>query len=215
MRRLYLVLLFATVEWVQPTKAQTAVTPDREYAKYVGKSQSIDAQADFGTQVNLRDGSFLVRVTDIELSGTGPLIRLTRTFRPKLATQLMETSGNNLGEWELEVPRIKTTVSTTIGVSRYSPTGWQVIGATSAQKNARCTRFSEPGRISFPRDPARGWNAMEWWDGYQLVDDFGDKQPIMVRTDMRIRPDYKLMTLNSWMVGCLPATTREWAEPRL
>ncbi len=187
--------------------AQPAITPDKEYAKYVGRAGAIEAFSDFGDQVNLRDGSFIVRTTDIELVGTGPTIRITRTFRPNsIAENLHETSGNGFGMWEIEVPRIKTITSNTLGASVYSPKGWQVAGATTATKNARCTGFTAPDRISFPSDIARGWNAWEWWDGYHLVDDSGNDQLLMTRAVKSARPEINLMTIGNWLVGCLPAT---------
>lgn len=189
-----------------PVHAQ--VTPPQEYAKYVGKSNAVEAFADFGDQVNLRDGGLSLQTTDIELPGTGPTIRITRTFKPDGLGQLThETSGNGFGAWELEIPRIKTITSNTLGASIYSPLGWQVAGNTTAEKNARCTRFSGPSRIDFPYDAGRGWNAYEWWNGYHLVDDTGNDQLVMTRTSTAARPDLLLMTTGNWLVGCLPATT--------
>jgi hypothetical protein len=184
------------------------VTPPQEYSKYVGKSNSVEAFADFGDQVNLRDGRLSLRMTDIELPGTGPTIRLTRTFNPDgLGQETHETSGNGFGAWELEIPRIKTITSNTLGASIYSPLGWQVAGSTTTEKNARCTRFSGPSRINFPYDAGRGWNAFEWWNGYHLVDDTGNDQLVMTRANTTVRPDVLLMTTGNWLVGCLPATT--------
>lgn len=184
------------------------ITPPAEYAKYVGRSDTVDAFTDFGDQVNLRDGKLVFRTTDIELPGTGPTIRLTRTFDPDgLGGYFHETSGNGFGAWELEIPRIRTITSNTLGARIYSPIGWQVVGATTAQKNARCSRFSAPDRISFAHDAARGWEAYEWWNGYHLVDDSGDSQPLMSRAVTTVKSDLKLMTLGNWLVGCLAATS--------
>lgn len=185
------------------------VTPPQEYVKYVGRASAVEAFADFGDQVNLRDGSFQFRVTDFELPGTGPTIRFTRTFKPNsLGQYLFETSGTGFGGWEVEVPRIKTVTSVTHdGLHPYSPVGWQVVGTTEAQKNARCTRFSAPDRISIPYDASRGWNNWEWWNGYHLVDDGGNDQLVMSRTAASVRPEFALMTTGNWLVGCLPATT--------
>lgn len=189
-----------------PAVAQ--VTPPQEYSKYVGKSNSVEAFAGFGEQINLRDGSFEVRSTDVELPGTGPTIRITRTFRPySLGRDSYNTSGVGLGGWEIEVPRIKTMTSSTLGTSPYSPFGWQVIGSNATEKNARCSRFAAPGRTTFTFDQARAWNAWEWWDGYHLVDDTGNDQLVMTRTSTTVRPDMPLMTGGNWLVGCLPATT--------
>jgi hypothetical protein len=189
-------------------QARAQITPPQEYSKHVGKSNSVEAFADFGDQVNLRDGRLSLRMTDIELPGTGPTIRLTRTFNPDgLGENNHETSGNGFGAWELEIPRIKTITSSTLGASIYSPVDWQVPGSTTAEKNARCTRFLGPSRINFPYDAARGWNPHEWWNGYHLVDDAGNDQLVMTRANTSVRPDILLMTTGNWLVGCLSATT--------
>lgn len=189
-------------------RAMAQITPPQEYSKRVGESNSVGAFADFGDQVNLRDGKLSLRTTDIELPGTGPTIRLTRTFNPDgLGQYSYETSGNGFGAWELEIPRIRTITSNTPGASIYSPVGWQVAGSTTTQKNARCTGFTGPGRISFPNDVARGWEAYEWWNGYHLVDDGGNDQLVMMRTNPTVRTDLLLMTTGNWLLGCLSATT--------
>lgn len=184
------------------------VTPPDEYSKYVGQSDRISSFKDFGDQVNLRDGSFQFKVTDVELLGVGPPIRLIRTYRPNsLGQDFRETSGTNFGGWEVEIPRIKTVVSMTSGgVSQYSPVGWQVAGNTTAAKNARCTSISPPGRVNFPYDRARGWDAYEWWNGYHLINPDGGDQLLMIRSDATVRPELKLMTADNWLVGCLAST---------
>lgn len=183
------------------------VTQPREYENFVGRATAIDAFVDFGDQVNVRDGGLSFKMTDIEIGGIGPAIRITRTFRPGgLGQYFHETSGNGFGAWEIEIPRIKTITSSTLGASIYSPLDWQVAGATTAQKDARCTRFSAPDRISFPHDYARGWEAYEWWHGYQFVDDTGNEQSVMSRTVSNVRSDLPLMTTGNWLIGCLSTT---------
>lgn len=207
MKRISMFLLALCLSALHEAAAQGAVTPDQEYAKSIGRASAIDPMTSMGEQVNLRDGSFQLRATDIELPGTGPIIRITRTFRPRANIYVVEGLGGSFQDWTLEVPRIKTITSSTLGVHAYSPIGWQVVGTSAAQKNQRCTRFSAPPRISFPSDAARGWNAGDWWDGYYLVDDTGNDQPVMVRADATLRPDLKLMTTGNWLIGCLPATS--------
>ena len=198
-------LMALTIVMAYPAIAQ--VTQPQEYEKFVGRATAIDAFVDFGDQVNLRDGGLTFKMTDVEVTGIGPAIRITRTFRPGgLGQYFHETSGNGFGAWELEIPRIKTITSNTLGASIYSPLDWQVAGSTTTQKNARCTRFSAPDRISFPRDSARGWEAYEWWHGYQFVDDSGNEQSVMSRAPTSIRSDLPLMTTGNWLIGCLPTT---------
>lgn len=158
MNRTGLVLLMLAITATHEDAAQTTVTPDREYAELIGCANAVDPTTSFGEEVNLRDGSFQFCVADIELTGTGPTTRITRTFKPRAVVYLVEGSGGSLREWMLEIPRIKTITLSTTGVHACSPIGWQVLGTTSAEKNKRCTRFSAPDRMSFPSDAARGWN---------------------------------------------------------
>lgn len=200
--------LVATVALAFSSQAFAQITQPAEYAKFVGRSNVVEASADFGDQVNLRDGKLVFRATDIELPGIGPTIRITRSFDPNgLGTYFHESSGNALGVWEVEIPRIATITANPLGASTYSPVGWQVAGATTAEKNARCTGFSAPPRVSFPYDAARGWDAHEWWNGYHLVDDTGNTQSVMTRASTSVRSDMPLMTTGNWLIGCLSATS--------
>ncbi|HLO95775.1 MAG TPA: hypothetical protein VK195_15795, partial [Burkholderiaceae bacterium] len=189
-------------------QAQANMKPEQEYAKYVDRSRTVSPLSEFGEQVNLRDGSLSVRATDVEIPGIGPTIRITRTYRPFRSNEnYRETSGNSFGQWELEIPRIKTITANALGVTSYSPKGWQVNGATDAYRNQRCTNFAAPGRITFVSDAARGWNASEWWDGYHVVDAAGNEQPLMSRNDTSVNPGYPLMTSGNWLLNCLATTT--------
>lgn len=71
MKRTGMLLLVLSLPATHEAAAQSVMTPDQEYAKYVGKATAIEAFTDFGDRVNLRDGSLLVRATDIELPGKG------------------------------------------------------------------------------------------------------------------------------------------------
>jgi YD repeat-containing protein len=188
--------------------AVAQLTPDQEYAKFIDKARAISPMTDFGDQISPRDGAVTVHATDVELRGIGPTIRVTRTYNPKFDSQYTrETSGTAFGAWELEVPRIKTITANALGVKTTSPTGWQVSGDTAAVRNLRCTNFSGPGRIAFQTDSARGWNPWDWWDGYYVVDDGGQQQPLMTRANTSVNPTYRLMTSGNWLVSCLNSTT--------
>lgn len=194
------VAALCSLSWVQ---AQTPITPEREYAKFVGKAQAIAPMAEFGEQISLRDGSVVFRATDLELPGIGPTIRITRTYRPNRPSEFYrETSGIGFGDWELEVPRVKTITANALGTTSSSPKGWQVTGSTDAVRNQRCSNFSAPDRITFVNDLARSWRPYEWWDGYHLVDESGSEQLLHLRSNTTVNPGYKLGTLNHWLVGC-------------
>ena len=187
--------------------AAAQLTPDQEYSKFVDRAKAITPMTEFGDQVSPRDGAVTMRATDVELRGTGPTIRITRSYNPNFQSQYTrETSGNGFGAWELEIPRIKTITSNSAAAPT-SPRGWQVAGTTDAVRNLRCTNFSSPGRIIWQLDRARGWNPWDWWDGYYVVDDGGQQQPLMSRSDVSVNPSYKLMTSGNWLVSCLNATT--------
>ena len=193
--------LFAVLA-IQPALAQ--ITPDQEYAKFVERGKAVSPMTEFGEQVNLRDGALVVRATDIELPGIGPTIRLTRSFKPNRGPveYYHETSGNGFGEWELEIPRIKTMTPNALGVKSASPKGWQVMGSNETDKNKRCSRFSAPDNISFNNDTARYWRAYEWWDGYYLVDGSGSDQPLMSRNTGNGRRRSELSTHDQRQLAC-------------
>ncbi|WP_241239572.1 RHS repeat domain-containing protein [Xanthomonas arboricola] len=182
--------------------AQNA-TPDQEYGRYLTKARSVAPLSSFGDQVSLRDGSLSFRHVDAELPGTGPTIRLVRTFRvTSRVGRIAETSGNRMGEWELALPRLKTLTSAkTFGVSNTSPKGWQV----GMGSNARCTQMSSPGEI-FPvkTDPIE---PDTWWAGYQLVNDAGEEENVLAHKQEGGQPPHVARTKNNWLITCLPSTS--------
>ncbi|WAT14902.1 hypothetical protein [Xanthomonas fragariae] len=162
----------------------------------------VTPESSFGDQVSLRDGSLSFRQVDVELPGTGPTIRIVRTFR--VATRIggiADTSGNRMGEWELALPRLKTLASAkALGISRTSPIGWQVEMAS----DARCTQMSRPGTI-FPvkADPIE---PETWWAGYQLVKDSGEEESVLAHTQDGSQPSHVARTKANWLITCLPST---------
>lgn len=180
------------------------IKPDENYARHVHAAQSVSAVGDFGEQVSLRDGSLSISHTDLEWVGTGPTIRLTRTFRPHIWGRARERSGADFADWQLQIPRLTTMTADGFGSTVHSVKGWQVPGAN---KNARCSLFSSPGRITFMGDPLRGWDAYEWWNGVQLIDDQGQEQQLLAHG--LAAPDHPiaaLRTTGNWIVSCLPST---------
>lgn len=181
------------------------VIPQQEYDKYIDKHKTIQSMDSsiFGEQVNLRDGGVMFRVVDGELAGTGPTIRIVRTFRLRETDRLVETSGTSVAGWILEVPRMKTITNYTAGSQGYSAYGWQVPGS---DMNARCTNFSDPGPVA--PGPGRYWEPFEWWSGYQVVDELGNEQDVIGTS--WLYPEtmgYKAVTTGNWRFSCLPTLT--------
>lgn len=200
------ILLFAVGAWLSIGSVLAAnVVPEQEYGKYIDKHSATQglSSAPFGEQISLRDGGLAFRVVDIELPGIGPDIQIVRTFRVNEAAKTSESTGNHLGDWELEIPRIKTITAAALGARGNSPYGWQVPGSN---KNARCNNFAAPGPISF-WDAARHWESGEWWSGYQLVDGSGGVQELLkvIGTYSEVAGS-KAITKGNWKFSCLPST---------
>ena len=182
-----------------------------EYDKYIDKHrtlQPLDSSL-FGEQINLRDGGVVFRVTDGELLGNGPPIRITRSFKLRDSNRFVEVTGTSLTSgWMLEVPRLKTITNNTDEATDTSVLGWQVPTGTNVGKDLRCTNFGPPGDLTFGEHSVRYWEPNEWWGGYQLVDGQGNEQPLLGGSTM---PGFKATTANNWRFECLPST--ENGEP--
>lgn len=187
---------------VSPISAQTA-TPEQEYSRYLTPAQTVSPFSSFGDQVSLRNGGLVFSNTDVELPGIGPTIRITRTMDivGRIAAR-PETSGYRFGDWELELPRLKTLVNTNASVSAGGSVLWQVSGS-----NARCSNFSDPGIIAFGRN---GYDAVpdQWWGGYQLVDASGQSRNVLgAAVTVPGSPAHVAVTSDNWIIGCLPSTS--------
>lgn len=181
------------------------VVPYQEYGNYIDKHRTVQAldSSVFGEQVSLRDGSVSFRIADAELAGIGPTIRVVRSFHIKTTSKTNETAGNQLGNWELEIPRLKTVTANELGTIGQSPYGWQV---PAVNKNARCAEFYAPGLISFV-DPYRHWEPQEWWSGYQLVDDGGSVHEVLkTNSAYTAAAGSTGITAANWKITCLPTT---------
>ncbi|HEY4581908.1 MAG TPA: RHS repeat protein [Lysobacter sp.] len=147
---------------------------------------------------------------DIELQGQGPVIRLARVLRVH-AHGYEETSGTRLGDWDVEIPRIKTIVAAESGQIARGPYGWTVPGGRPLD---RCSRIGPPDDIAF-RDPSRHWSAAEWWSGYQLVDDLGQVSGLLGRAASTTAPaqgTYPVITTGNWLISCLPNAAGDGGE---
>ncbi|MFT4246719.1 MAG: hypothetical protein QM581_01610 [Pseudomonas sp.] len=195
------VIYFLSIGSATCASAQNA-TPDEEYSRYLAKARVITPLSSFGDRVSPRDGALSFSQTDVELPGTGPTIRLVRTFQVAARIgRIAETSGNRMGEWELALPRLKTLASAkTSVISSTSPRGWQV-GMAS---DARCTQMGSPGTI-FPTkaDPIE---PETWWAGYQLVKDSGEEENVLAHRQDGSQPAHVARTKSHWIISCLAST---------
>lgn len=195
-------MMLATPAW------SADINPQEQYKTYLTRAQTVEPFTEFGDQISLRDGKVSFRQVDLELTGAGPAIRIIRstTLDDGLGTEA--SSGNGMGQWELEIPRIKTVTSNappsmrTKPIAATSPVGWQV---AAADKNARCTHFTVPDDVVYPTTGIE-FSPMNWWFGYQLVDDNGDEHPLFTRTTAMPMQQYKIGTSSNWVVECLPTT---------
>lgn len=191
-----------------------SVSYEDQYKNSLTKAQTIDPIAEFGESVSLRDGTVSFRNVDIELPGTGPTIRIVRTAAIQDGQGGSTTTRNAIGQWELEIPRIKTVTALpdpflrASPVSTSAPSGWQVSGAN---KNARCSNISIPADVEYPALPAEFY-ANEWWAGYQLVDGEGNPQPLMVRSTS-LPNAATIGTMDNWIVTCLSTTANSSEAP--
>lgn len=118
--------------------AQQSISPELEYKKLLKVDEEIQPLGEnpFGENIGLYNGSLSFSQTDISLSGTGPLLQLTRTFR---ITGKDDTDGfvnGAFADWELDLPRI-----TTIAATQQNVQDWMVDGPSP---RAICTRIGIP-----------------------------------------------------------------------
>lgn len=184
--------------------------PAEQYKTYLTKAQTIDPVGDFGEQISLREGKLSFRNVDIEVPGIGPTIRIVRTAQLDEGYGTRMSSGNAVGGWEIEIPRLKTVTADPVGgihsqpLSADSPIGWQVPGP---DMNARCSNFNKPPRVSYGNTLVEFYPA-NWWFGYQLVDDGGNEHAVAARTAGLPGPQYTLgTTTGHWVIACLPQTS--------
>ena len=209
---LLLVALATLASSALPAAAQ--VQYQEQYKNTLAKAQTITPFTEFGDSVSLRDGTVSFKAVDIELPGTGPTIRIVRSAVIQDGQGGSTTTRNGIGQWELEIPRIQTLTAAPSAylraapVSTDAPNGWQVPGSN---RNARCTNISVPGDVEYPTLPAEFYLS-EWWAGYQLVDNEGNPQPLMVRS-ASLPNAATLGTMDNWVVTCLPTTANSAEFP--
>lgn len=194
---------------VAPVMGQAAnTTPEEEYRKSIKVNEDIQplGETPFGENVSLYDGSLSFSYTDVLLKGTGPDIRIERTFKIENYADLERLKDNAFGDWDLNMPRISTIVATQQQVN-----GWMVEGPLNQAKQI-CQRFGPPPGVNgVPGDSYRhSWQPQDWWHGYQLAVPGGGSQDLLKRTaSYPGNPSVDGVTLwpavtkQHWQVGCL------------
>ncbi|WNL46179.1 hypothetical protein RKE25_00675 [Dyella sp. BiH032] len=192
--------------------AQQNISPELEYKKLLKIDEDIQPLGEnpFGENIGLYNGSLSFSQTDISLSGTGPLLQLTRSFR---ITGKDDTDGFAnwaFADWELDLPRI-----TTIAATQQNVQDWMVDGPSPL---AICTHIGIPPVVMKPGGitSRQNWGADEWWHGYQLVMPGGDSQDILGRSqgNYAYAPQmpgqvFPALTKKHWMIGCLPQAAND------
>jgi hypothetical protein len=109
------------------------------------------------------------------------------------------------GDWELNLPRITTTVAIggSVQTIQWGPT-------------ARCSQLAAPPTPD--HIPSNRFSLEDWWNGFDLVTWDGESQQLLKRsTSNPLTPtmtipgtsssSFPIVTQSHWMIGCLPGTS--------
>lgn len=179
--------------------------PEQEYKKLIRVSEDIQPLGEnpFGEQVSLYDGSLSFSQTDINLTGTGPVLQLTRSLHSITdESPPSESNDGSFADWNIEIPRITTTAAVL-------NQGW-TIGI--AHSTARCTQFGIPWTVP-ARNGGADWEPHSWWSGYQMIVPGFGSQDLLKRdaTNNTLTPQmggatFNIVTTHNWMLTCGVAT---------
>jgi YD repeat-containing protein len=198
-----------------------AVTPESEFQKRIKVSEDINPVGDhpFGENISLYNGSLSFEENDIKLSGQGPDIELTRSFRPPDTppdSVYYDFIDNAFVDWSLETPRIET-ISAASSIANQDPAPdaqWFFITDTS-----RCSASGgAPDEFVTFKGTVITYPADDWWHGYQLIVPGQGSQDILAKdagnpqvptmTDAGGNAiNFPLVTKARWAIGCTAATT--------
>lgn len=185
--------------------ARADVSYEQEYLKRLKQYQTVQPldPSPFGENISLYTGELGLLQTDITLEGTGPTIVLARERR----MQVPEAPGKpTLGTWALSIPRIETLYRTNVATAGGI---WKVGSSVAEASYDRCTEF---GPVY---DPSAQQSI--WWQGYDLVDETGQRQPLLLRAnENNAKPSltndvgqpivFPAVTSQNWQIGCLSGT---------
>jgi YD repeat-containing protein len=174
--------------------AQDSSTPQMEYKKLQRPSDTIGALGFdlFGEQTDFYTGQTSFNAIDIQLPGNNSLpVQLSRK------KNVQEQDGfaplTKIGDWELEVPYIEGTFSST--------KGWIISGSSP---NSRCSQGSgQPVTVSLNGET---FYPNDYWHGYQMVIPGAGGQDLLLSlptTKNRSVSPSRWTTKNHWLVDCL------------
>ncbi|HEY9132887.1 MAG TPA: hypothetical protein VIM98_14135 [Dyella sp.] len=210
------VIVFACCAfWAAQVLAQSAsVSPEDEYKKKIKVTEDIQPLGEnpFGENISLYNGSLSFTQTDVKLSGQGPDLLLSRTYKiPDLPFNqyYQDVLNSQLVDWTLNIPHIETLSG---------PSNWQ--GTTYGQwtfidDSNRCSNFASPPDIVVPAKQGQepiDWEPRKWWHGYQMVTADGASQDLLSRAtaNNQVPQDgasYPIVTLQHWAISCLSQTS--------
>lgn len=201
---LWAVMLFALANVAHAQS--TTVTPEDEYKKLIRVSEDIQplGESPFGEQVSLYNGSLSFEQTDVSLAGNGPLLQVSRSFRP-VDRKESGTVDGAFSDWDIEIPRITSLAAT----------HWLVAGASP---RSRCSQFGPPPTVA-GKNGGADWVATSWWNGYQLVVPGQGSQDLLKRSVQNtLSPTmgstaFPIVTTRHWMITCGVATDDPVGDP--
>jgi RHS repeat-associated protein len=160
----------------------------------------------FGESLSLATGALGFEVTDIDLAGSGPPVRLVRH---RDTARDFHSQLNRLGDWDLQVPRITTTggrpgAQWSVGEL---PHLWSVRGPSPM---SRCSSFGAPP--DFHDQQNNTVRPESWWQGAELRVPGRGAQALLKRSPTwTLAPDenvaaHPIVTVDGWAISCLPST---------
>jgi len=170
-------------------------------------SESVSALGSdlMGDQSSLFSGSLEFVHTDVSLPGNNALP--VSIVRKHTAGRDIYIRGE-LGDWDLEIPRVSGVFASTGGVFHVG--GW-VSGSSGAP---RCSAFAAPPSILLVHGDSDGnnqsvdWNPYEYWQGTFLHIPGGGSREILKRSAANTSAPsdgqtYPLVTRDHWQIRCL------------
>lgn len=184
-----------------------ASTPSTDYRERIKVTQTVQplSERPFGEQINMYKGGLSFEQQDIELSGNGPTIALTRNYT--LGGSTAGAPGKYaMADWTLSIPRIQTIVPGNLVNGE-----WKVASQTNGY--ARCTQFGGMSAAPYGATSSPYWFGKAWWFGYTLIPQDGQEMPLLRRTPENTLTQAgvtaNIVTASHWMISCLPTTSNE------
>ena len=175
-----------------------SVTPEDEYKKLIKVNQDIQPLGahPFGENISLYDGTLSFEVTDVSVSGNGPLLQLGRSLKTAEGPGYAFDAKRPLGDWDLEIPRIEALTA--------NQTGW--VTSPSGALN-RCSYFRAPPDVLPSQPGGDPWTASQWWYGDHLIVPGYGNQSLLSAPNRPTVPtisgmSFPISTKGNWMLSC-------------